>query len=441
MLLRVPRSRLIAYALPALGAGMLRFLVLMYLMKFSTDVLLIAPAAIGVALGASRVWDAVTDPVAGYLSDRTSHRWGRRRPWLVAAAIAFPAAAIALWSPPASLDGHALTAWMSVALLLFFTASTIHAIPYDSLGAELTSDHHERTRVFGYRHAAFMLGMFGSVGLVGWLTSSDDKRRVALVVALVAGGLACVTTLAAALLVPEPERREPPRPRPLGAMLDVWRNRHARLLLFVFFIGRCGSGALSAMGAYLADYLVGDEALLPWLIGAYAVAGLVFVPAGAALSRRFGKRAVWSWSMVLCAIAFGGLYGVERGDVALVLVCAVAVGIGDTCESMLGRSMQADVIDADEAVTGERKEGIYVAVWGLANKSAYGLSLLIAGAALQISGYQPNVTQTGAAEQSLRVLLSLVPAAAYLVAFALARRYAMDEAEHRRLRATLPRAL
>ncbi|MEZ4440020.1 MAG: MFS transporter [Polyangiaceae bacterium] len=76
----MPRSRLIAYALPALGAGMLRFLVLMYLMKFSTDVLLIAPAAIGVALGASRVWDAVTDPVAGYLSDRTAHRWGRRRP-------------------------------------------------------------------------------------------------------------------------------------------------------------------------------------------------------------------------------------------------------------------------------------------------------------------------------------------------------------------------
>lgn len=433
------RLILIAYALPAMGAGMTRFLVLMYLMKFSTDVLMVAPAAIGFAIGASRVWDAVTDPLAGYLSDRTRHRLGRRRPWLLVGAVALPLATLALWSPPRWLDGDGLAVWMGLSLLVFFTANTIHAVPYDSLGAELTTDHHQRTRVFGYRHAAFMVGMFSSLGLVAWLTSTDDKRGVATVVAFVCGGLACATTLVTALFVREPETAKPPRARPFGAMLDVWRNHSARLLLMVFFIARCGSGALSALGAYLADYLVGDESMLPWLIGVYALAGLSFVPVGAALSRRFSKGAVWSWSMVASAVAFLGLYFVGEGDILLVVLCAGVVGMGDTGESMLGRSMQADVIDADEVATGERKEGVYFAVWGLVQKSAYGVSLLIAGIALQVSGYEPNVTQSGPAEQSLRLLLSVFPAAAYLVAFVLARRYTIGEAEHRRLRAQLSR--
>ena len=76
-----------AYSLPRIGFGIMGLLFGTYLMKFSTDVLLIAPAVMGMLLAGSRLWDAVTDPMAGYLSDRTRSRYGRRRSWMFASAI------------------------------------------------------------------------------------------------------------------------------------------------------------------------------------------------------------------------------------------------------------------------------------------------------------------------------------------------------------------
>ena len=432
------RSTLVAYAAPALGVGMLRFVVLMYLMKFSTDVLFIAPAFIGFALGASRVWDALSDPICGYLSDRTQSRLGRRRSWLLVAAPLLPLASLALWSPPRALSGGGLDVWMAVALLLFFSISTVHAVPYDSLGAELSERHHERTRVFGHRHAALMIGMLLAIGAVGLLTESVDKRAAGLLVGAIVGVTACVTTLATVLFVRETRGRDRrPAPKPLSAIADVWKNRHARVLLVVYFMTRCGVGALASLGAYLTDYLVGDPGLLPWLIAAYALPSMLFVPLGAALTKRFGKRRVWSASMLLSAAAFAALYAVGRGDVALVVACAVVVGIGDACDSMIGRSMQADTIDADELATGERKEGVYFAVWGFAAKSAFGVSLLIAGIALQIAGYQPNVEQSEGVQTVLRIFLSVVPAGAFVAAFVLSRRYRLDAQTHAELQAQL----
>ena len=88
-----------------------------YLMKFSTDVLAIAPAAMGTIIFASRLWDAISDPMAGYLSDRTNSRFGRRRSWLFMAAIPMGLGLIMIWSPPTFIDGVTLIVWMAVALL------------------------------------------------------------------------------------------------------------------------------------------------------------------------------------------------------------------------------------------------------------------------------------------------------------------------------------
>ena len=84
---RLPTSTVLVYAAPSVGVGFMFFLTNVYLMKFSTDVLGIAPAAMGVIFLVSRVWDAVSDPIAGYLSDRTRTRLGRRRPWMLVGAI------------------------------------------------------------------------------------------------------------------------------------------------------------------------------------------------------------------------------------------------------------------------------------------------------------------------------------------------------------------
>jgi GPH family glycoside/pentoside/hexuronide:cation symporter len=172
----IPSRTLLAYAAPAVGFGFSSMLVGTYLMKHATDVLAIAPATMGAILLASRLWDAVADPIAGFLSDRTHTRFGRRRPWMLAGALPLALAFVALWCPPLGLSPAALAAWVCAATLVLFTAQTAVRMPHEALGAELSRDYHERNRVFGAKRAAFGIGALGVFGALAALGEARDPR-------------------------------------------------------------------------------------------------------------------------------------------------------------------------------------------------------------------------------------------------------------------------
>ena len=135
---RVSWRNVLAYGAPGIGAGYMYLLIGLFVMKFSTDVLLIAPAAMGLIFSASRIWDAISDPLAGYLSDRTKSRLGRRRSWLLASILPITGTFIMVFAPPQSFEGGWLTAWMAVAIIGFYSAMTVFFVPHLSLGAELS---------------------------------------------------------------------------------------------------------------------------------------------------------------------------------------------------------------------------------------------------------------------------------------------------------------
>ncbi|MFP6807020.1 MAG: MFS transporter [Pseudomonadales bacterium] len=148
----LPLSKIISYNVPTVGVGFMFFIASLYLMKFATDELLIPPAAMGVIFGLSRIWDAVTDPLAGYFSDRTTLKSGRRRPWILASIIPICLTFYMIWNPPSSLSEFGNIIWMGVAVILFYTAMTAFSVPHTALGAELSNNYHERTKIFGLRH-------------------------------------------------------------------------------------------------------------------------------------------------------------------------------------------------------------------------------------------------------------------------------------------------
>lgn len=140
-----------AYGTPTVGVGYMYLLINLYIMKFSTDVLLIAPAVMGTIFGISRVWDAVSDPLVGFLSDKTEHTLGRRRLWMLISIVPIAGTFVMVFSPPASLSGNLLVAWMAIGVIGFYSAMTIFIVPHMSLGAELTPNYHERSRLYGLR--------------------------------------------------------------------------------------------------------------------------------------------------------------------------------------------------------------------------------------------------------------------------------------------------
>lgn len=410
-----------------------------YLMKYATDVLLIAPATMGVLLAAARLWDGVTDPLVGYLSDRTRSPIGRRRVWLYASALPAAIGIVMIWSPPAGLGGVHLVVWMAVALLVYETASTAYMIPHGALGMELTPHYHERTRLFGYAHMIGFIGSLLGMAVLQLMIMAEDKRGFAHDLALIAGVAVFAAVVVTTRFLPErPEYQGRGQPNPLRSVTDVFRNPHARLLLVVFAIETYGIASIMTLTPYLVAYVFPLEALLVAVMMTYAVPQVAFTPLWMWLARRFGKQRAWTAALLLSSIPFVCFYFLAEPGITfwvLTFLCGLLAGCGAVVEP----AIQADVVDYDEFTTGDRKEGAYLAVWNLVRKCSSSLCALISGLVLQYAGFEPNQIQSDETVHAIRGIFGLLPAGCYLVGGLLFMRFRFNEAEHRAVRAALDR--
>jgi GPH family glycoside/pentoside/hexuronide:cation symporter len=435
---RVPPGTLLAYGPPVLALSGALFFVQFYFLKFATDVLLMAPLVVGAIFALGRAWDAISDPIVGQWSDRTNTRIGRRRPWMLGTLPLLVASFLMIWLPPASLSGVALAAWVAVALFGFYTAFTAYIIPHLALGAELTSDHHERSRIFGVRGAAFMLGMAPAFAGMQIVNNAEVPRDMAAGLAL---GIAAF--VAVVLLIPPVVLRERKEFQGRGAndlrkaMRDVLGNPHARVLIFVQFIEMMGAGVLGILSPYLAEYVWKRPDMIGPLPAVFVGATVVSIPLWVYLSRRYGKRDVWRIAMLGAGLSFGGTVFVVEGEIGLVVVLLFFAGLSSGCGAAMGPSVMADVIDYDEYVTGERKEGAYSATNGFAIKAANAIIILLVALFLQFSDFTPNAEQTESTKWAFRLIYAGTPFTVYMVGAWIFGRFKLDEAEHARIRAEL----
>jgi len=425
-------------------------LLALYVMKFSTDVLLIAPAIMGLIFSVSRIWDAISDPLVGYLSDRTTTSLGRRRTWILFSFVPIAIGFYAVFAPPFSLSGDALSWWMAASIIGFYSAMTIFFVPHMALGAELSNDYHERSRLFGLRHAFYTFGSILSLATMQLLLNEEfreggDVRAMAEEYALYAVVAMSVLVLYAVVYLRErPEFQGRLSSSPTSAFRDVWQNPHARLLVIVTFIENVGSSAIAVLTLYVTQYVVGAPLWAPFIILAYMLPSTASVPMWLPLSRRFGKIKVWIVGMALYGLSFGGMFFLPFLDTVdarlmLIIVMAAFAGLAAGCGGTIGPSVQGDVIDYDEYKTGERKEGSYFAVWNFTYKSALGFMLLLTGFVLEASGFVPNQPQTMTVQISMVTLYGALPLLCYVIGAVLFSRFKLTEQEYAVIRAELDR--
>jgi sugar (glycoside-pentoside-hexuronide) transporter len=429
---------IVDYSLPSFGSGFLFILVNIYLLKYTTDVLLIAPATMGLLFGLSRLWDAVADPAVGFLTDRTRSRLGRRRPWILASALPLGATFAMLFAPPRSLEGTALLVWMAAALFVFYTAVAMLETAHAALGAELTDAYHERTRVFGVRRIVFGLGSLLAVGAITAFSNTDAPRETALAIGLFGGVVAAAASLWTVAHVRErPEFQDRGATNPYRAFRDVWRNPHARLLLLVFLLQQLGVVALTTIMPFFSEYVLETPEWTSVYIGALFIAATLGVPVWVRFRPRGGKKAALIWAMALigCAIATLGL--AEPGAVALTIAMCSLGGFASAGTDVLFPSIQADAIDWDELQTGERKEGAYFAAWAFASKGAGALASTLVGFALSGIGFVPNAVQTDEVRTSMLLLAAIAPAFLYAVSVLIFLRFSLGEAQHAEIQKAL----
>lgn len=384
---------------------------------------------LGVILIIPRLWDALSDPIVGHLSDNTRSRFGRRRPWLLAGAIAVAISFVLLWWVP---KGEAVQNWLPTEsayqwfqlgyilffLLVFFTACTVFEIPHGALGMEMSTDPHQRTRLFGAKSFFGNLFAMGTPWLFAlanleWFRGADGSEI---------DGMRYVSILVAAVLIPlgfwwfaacrEPQATAVARPRTpfRAAMQRALGNRSFLCLVAVIFTLAMGFNFVGLLNYYIAIFYLyaGDKAAAGPLLGingtVWAVTGLLAVFPLNRIAPRLGKRNTLVLAIGLMGAAqLAKIVCYNPAWPYLVIIPTVLLSSGMLFFFTLGSSMLGDVCDQDELHCGRRAEGSYYAIYWWFIKVGTALASFVTGALILFTGFdETQVTRVDSLRGGLR---------------------------------------
>lgn len=438
---RLPVSLKLAYGAPAFAGAAMAIPILVLMPRFYSDVILAPLGYIAIAIALARALDALTDPLMGWISDRTRTRWGRRKPYI---AFGVPFAAVAfylLFNPPESLTPIRASLWFGFSFSLYFLFSTIFGIPKVALGAELTDDYNERSSLFGYRSIFIAAGTIIASILPAFLPTILGTSDERFIYSLMAGSYAVLlVVLYAWLLIRVPERPEfaQRESNPLvPGVRRALRNRPFRILLLCAIINAIPAAIPAILMPYFVEYVIQPENPEAWLgicLVIYLGSGLLFVPVWMAVAQKIGKlKTLITNSLIgICGLSFFFFAG--PGDTAFVIFAFLVIGIVSMSGHFLTPAMVADVIDYDELRTGRRREAQYSSFLAIIPKfvSIPGSSVPLA--ILASVGYVPNQAQTPEVLFWIRFMYSIFPIAFFVISLALIFRYPLSEAVHRKIR-------
>ncbi len=439
----VPIRKKIAYAAPAAALAVIGIPVYVYIPKFYTDVVGINVVLLGYILFSVRLFDAVTDPLIGYASDRTQTRFGRRRPYIIGGSFFVALLMILLFNPPAGSPAFE-TAWFGLTIYALFLFWTIVTVPYESLGPEITFDYHERTVLFGMRDG-FLIGgtlMAASapalVKIIFGLPDNADGERakffwISLIYTPILIGSCwwCVTSIKEL-----PQKVSSTSTEIFSGIRQVFSNRPFMILLLAYTISAIGNNLPATLILFYVQYVLESD-LADFFLLLYFVTGILFLPAWIYLARRTGKKIAWLASMALNTGAFIGVFFLGPGDALIYGTLVFFSGIGFGATLAIPSAIQADVIDYDELLTGKRREGQYIGLWSISKKLAAAVGIGLGLSILGMAGYIPNAEQSESVKLALRTLYALVPSLCNFAGLLIALAYPLNDTIHQQIRSAI----
>ncbi|MCK6557043.1 MFS transporter [Candidatus Binatia bacterium] len=434
---RLPLGLLLLYGAPSIPGAAMLVPIFVHMPKFYSDVVLVPMGLLAIAIAVARVVDALSDPVFGWLSDRTQTRLGRRRPYV---ALLSPLCGVAFWAlftPPEALTANGAALWFGVTFVLFSVFRTGYSLPYWAWGPELTLDYHDRSRLFGVREGFSILGTIGAAVAPGLLISlwGFSERQALSAMGLV---LAVVLVALCFLLVARARERAEFTARASNPFVPgvrrALRNRPFRILLLTYVIAGATGAIPGTLMPFFNTYVLRSPHDAEWLailLATYFAAGFLCLPFWVWVARRYGKRPAWLASFAVGMSGGGAMFFLGEGDMVTAALLLAWAGSSFGASLFLGPAMQADVIDYDELHTGKRREAQYSAFSSVLPKFVAIPSAALPIAILGSIGYVPNAEQTPAVMFAIKAIFALAPAASALLAFVVAWRFPIDEQVHR----------
>ena len=390
-----------------------------FLLFFYSQVMGVSAALVSAALAIALVFDAISDPLIGYFSDNTRTRWGRRHPYMYAAAVPVTLCYFFLWNPPDQLSGDELFPFLVAICILVRTLITAYEIPSSALVAEMTDDYDERTSLlsfryfFGWTGGTAMATVATLVLLVPTAAISDGMFNVAGYhqMGFVAAGFIFVAIMVSALGTHSliPKLKAPPPKRVLSIatiykeIFDTLATRSFAALFLSAMFGAVATGVVAALAYLLYTFLWGfTSQQIGYISASVVISAVLALFISPVISKTLGKK---RGAIAVGVLAFTinpapivlRLLGLmpENGDPILfplylgIIVVDVALII---VYQTLGSSMIADLVEDAEVRTNKRSEGVFFASVTFIRKTTQGLGVVAAGWLLSRSGFPEGAT-------------------------------------------------
>lgn len=424
-------STLWLFAAPNFALAIMHIPVGLVLPAFYAKHTQISLAAIGTVLLVGRLFDALIDPVLGFVSDRTRSRFGRRKPWIVGGLPVACIAVVFLFTPPADASASYFLTW-SISL---FIGWTLIEIPYQAWAAELSRSYSERSRImtirvtFGY--AGGLLFMASPILLAPWTGSSKIGAEA---LAIAGWGVALALPILMLLVV----YRVSPGPEVAvhettvkGLLAALRRNKPLRFYAAVFMITEAAGGAWGATAMLFIDSIGLGSQFSLLLLTAWGTRVCVS-PVCLKLIHRFGKHRVWGVGLLLAGVITPLALLVPQGSFALPLMLGYAVILGavETARLVTPPTVYGDVIDYDTLKTGADQAGSYFAVYQVMIKSSGAIGAGVAFWILSLLDYQVKGGNSGTQMFGLYLAFAIVPSLVYLAAGFFVRHFPIDARRH-----------
>ncbi|MBN1572796.1 MAG: MFS transporter [Deltaproteobacteria bacterium] len=456
---KLSRKTMLGYGIYDLGGNLFFTAMAFVLLIYLTDTVLIAPALAGAIVAIGKIWDAVTDPVVGYMSDRTKTRWGRRRPYMFFGSILLVFAMIMMFTNPLLVFDKAtffnpdvfsegfdwtkaawnpkehqtfLLIWGIVFYCFLNLAYTIVNIPYSSLTPELTKDYHERTVLNGYRFGCAVFGTLLGAGAsfpIVYLFPNTNVGFMAL--GFIFGIVMLIVAMITVFSIREPEWH--------GAELTqgffktyfkVFRNKPYILITMTYMLHLLALSVVTGVAAYYFKYIHQAEKEVTTAMLILLVTAMLFIPISVVLGKKIGKKLVYIIGMAAFALSIlviGTIGHIMPMTFSFIMMFSAGLGLGFMYVPPY--AMLPDTVEYDYLISGERTEGSFYAIFLFFSKVGQAFALATIGIVLQLTRYTENIVPQPdpLANFGILILMGAIPAIFFFIGMVVVKRYPITE--------------